>query len=67
MTGSATHPPNHPPIHSPTQLPTPAFAARIEDMRRAISGARPSAGADDVELTELVGEGTFGKVYKGER
>lgn len=40
--------------------------ARIEEMRRSI-GATPSASSpDDLQLTEVLGEGTFGKVYKGE-
>ncbi|GBG00256.1 hypothetical protein Rsub_12900 [Raphidocelis subcapitata] len=39
--------------------------ARIEDMRRAI-GVSSSAGApDELRLVELLGEGSFGKVYKG--
>ena len=36
-------------------------------MRRSIGVADPNSGADELQLVELVGEGTFGKVYKGER
>ncbi|KIZ04181.1 hypothetical protein MNEG_3785, partial [Monoraphidium neglectum] len=39
--------------------------ARIEDMRRSIGVATSTSGADELQLAELVGEGTFGKVYKG--
>ncbi|KAI8463338.1 MAG: hypothetical protein J3K34DRAFT_149057 [Monoraphidium minutum] len=39
--------------------------ARIEDMRRAIGVATTTTGSDELQLSELVGEGTFGKVYKG--
>jgi hypothetical protein len=45
----------------------PAAAAdRIETMRRQIGVASVAAGADQVQLLELLGEGTYGKVYKGE-
>jgi predicted Ser/Thr protein kinase len=41
-------------------------ADRIETMRRQIGVASVAAGADQVQLLELLGEGTYGKVYKGE-
>jgi hypothetical protein len=46
---------------NPPQLPAP-HPDRIEDMRRAIGVAPPSLGRDELELRELLGEGTFGKV-----
>jgi hypothetical protein len=36
-------------------------------MRRSMGAASFSAGSDQLQLLELLGEGTFGKVYKGER
>jgi hypothetical protein len=35
-------------------------------MRRSMGAASFSAGGDQLQLLELLGEGTFGKVYKGE-
>jgi hypothetical protein len=40
---------------------------RIEAMRREIGVASVSSGVDQVQLEELLGEGTYGKVYKGKR
>lgn len=44
-------------------------AARIEDMRREIGVAQhtngTTNGADELQLIELVDEGTYGKVFKG--
>ena len=51
----------------PPPPPLGPCPARIEDMRRSIGVADPNSGADELQLVELVGEGTFGKVYKGER
>ncbi|KIY99809.1 Serine/threonine-protein kinase PAK 7 [Monoraphidium neglectum] len=40
--------------------------AQIEDMRRAIgTAAPPDAAVNDLRLLELLGEGAFGKVYRG--
>ena len=52
---------------NPPPPPLGPCPARIEDMRRSIGVADPNSGADELQLVELVGEGTFGKVYKGER
>ncbi|WIA33746.1 hypothetical protein OEZ86_006861 [Tetradesmus obliquus] len=38
---------------------------QIESMRRSMGAASFSAGGDQLQLLELLGEGTFGKVYKG--
>jgi predicted Ser/Thr protein kinase len=35
-------------------------------MRREIGVTSVSSGVDSVTLLELLGEGTFGKVFKGE-
>jgi hypothetical protein len=42
------------------------FAAKIEDMRREIGVSSGSAGVDELQLIELIDEGTYGKVFKGE-
>lgn len=43
--------------------------ARIEDMRRDIGVAQhtngTTNGADELQLLELIDEGTYGKVFKG--
>ncbi|KAG2431643.1 hypothetical protein HYH02_013220 [Chlamydomonas schloesseri] len=43
--------------------------ARIEELKRAMMGAGAGVGGmhrnEQITLTELLGEGTFGKVYKG--
>lgn len=36
-------------------------------MRREIGVASVSGGVDQVQLLELLGEGTYGKVYKGKQ
>ena len=45
-------------------------AARIEDMRREIGVAQhtngTTNGADELQLIELLDEGTYGKVFRGE-
>jgi hypothetical protein len=35
-------------------------------MRREIGVSSGSAGVDEVQLTELIDEGTYGKVFSGE-
>jgi hypothetical protein len=40
-------------------------AERIEKMRQEI-GVSTNQGVDELQLLELIDEGTFGKVYKGE-
>lgn len=40
--------------------------ARIEDMRRDIGVTSGSSGVDELQLIELMDEGTYGKVFKGE-
>jgi hypothetical protein len=40
-------------------------ADRIEAMRREIGVTSVSGGVDQVQLEELLGEGSYGKVYKG--
>lgn len=42
-----------------------AHAEKIEFMRRAIGVNSFSAAGDQLQLLDLLGEGTFGKVYKG--
>jgi hypothetical protein len=41
-------------------------AAKIEDMRREIGVSSGSAGVDELQLIELIDEGTYGKVFRGE-
>lgn len=41
-------------------------ADRIENMRREIGVASFTSGVDQVQLHDLLGEGTYGKVFKGE-
>jgi hypothetical protein len=49
--------------------PDVCFAARIEDMRREIGVAQhtngTTNGVDELQLIELIDEGTYGKVFKG--
>jgi hypothetical protein len=40
-------------------------ADRIEAVRRELDKANISAGDNQIECMELLGEGTYGKVYKG--
>lgn len=40
--------------------------ARIEDMRREIGASNGASGVDELQLLELMDEGTYGKVFKGE-
>lgn len=51
----------------PLLLCAAVCADRIESMRREIGVASATSGVDNVSLLELLGEGTFGKVYKGKR
>ncbi len=51
--------PNHP-LHPP-----PHRAARIEELRRSMGVAATTSGADELQLVDLIGEGSFGKVYRG--
>lgn len=39
--------------------------SRIEDMRREIGVTGGSSGVDELQLIELMDEGTYGKVFKG--
>ncbi|WIA39118.1 hypothetical protein OEZ86_005253 [Tetradesmus obliquus] len=39
--------------------------AKIEDMRREIGVSSGSAGVDELQLIELIDEGTYGKVFRG--
>lgn len=41
------------------------FAAKIEDMRREIGVSSGSNGVDELQLIELIDEGTYGKVFRG--
>jgi hypothetical protein len=53
-----------PPPHPPPSPPSPP-PARIEDMRRSIGVGPAAGGPDELQLTEQIGEGTFGKVGGG--
>ncbi|GBF89307.1 hypothetical protein Rsub_02184 [Raphidocelis subcapitata] len=47
-------------------LDTPGTALeRIEDVRRAIGAGAAAHSSEELQLTDMLGEGGFGKVYKG--
>jgi hypothetical protein len=55
----------NPPASQPRASPPLRRPARIEDMRRAIGVSSSAGSPDELRLEELLGEGSFGKVYKG--
>jgi len=58
-------PPTTPiPNPNPEPQPTPTHPERIEDLRRNIGAASASSSADELELLELLGEGSYGKVFR---
>ena len=56
----------HAHTHTHTHTTPPPRPARIEDMRREIGASGGASGVDELQLTELMDEGSYGKVFKGE-
>jgi len=52
--------------HNQNQIHPLLLTERIEDMRRAIGAGAGSYSSDELRLIDLLGEGGFGKVYRGE-